>query len=45
MRYALTFIIIFFTVNFGINAIKKFSAIQDQKTDQLCQIDQSYCKQ
>jgi hypothetical protein len=44
MRIALLFATLFFGFHFGSQAVATVSEVQEQRADQLCQIDSNYCK-
>jgi hypothetical protein len=44
MRIALLFVILFFGFHVGSQAIATVNDVQEQRANQLCQIDSNYCK-
>jgi len=44
MRYILMIFVIFIGAQIGLNAINSLKEIQNEKLDQICKIDPSYCQ-
>ena len=44
MRIALSLIVVIVGVTLGNSIIQNFSELQDQRQDQFCQVDPSYCQ-
>lgn len=44
MRIVFVFAVLFFGFHFGSEAIATAGEVQEQRVNQLCQIDSQYCK-